>query len=570
MSIQKGKYFDVKKTKAYFDAMNTEMDKYIANADITNAEYDAFNASESFKGLTANSVKLLVKNRAGLFLNETVKAQKMVKDAQKYTLTTFANIVDSAPNARIEYDTLRTIETDFKEFYNKFRHISHRVDNLSDDLNREFGYYANFGKPNAPAVINEFNSFCGGESDGVGYLSECINKLVRFDEITHEYITRKEINTHATTISTKAKSVGAALMAPVEKSKQLKDIVVTKISDADVPKNGDGVNGKYAALQKQYGFTDGEMEYLEENYPGLLSSLYGASMYSTSDAEKIYGVILTKLYDSGIRCYYTESSRLIENYNLTDDQKKYIENLKSLEGYTYTYYDNDGDPHSVKLTSERVASMQVAAAGLYEYGKSTEFIAGVLGNIAFEGGTGHIENSKYADSEPRYLRALEHYFEYQTIVSPTEAEIIKGGVFDKNFADKRIYSIDNPEKFLSNLETYRKDAESDNICGIGMCQWTTKGRLEDLLKLYGEGQYNFSDTVQAEVTMLVNELSGEYDNGVDGVDDYCENEYASLDSEEEVRKDAEYFYKNFEIGATDTADNRADVAYDIYESMVEG
>ena len=295
MSIQKGKYFDVKKTKAYFDAMNTEMDKYIANAEITNAEYAAFNASESFKGLTANSVKLLVKNRAGLFLNETVKAQKMVKDAQKYTLTTFASIVDSAPNARIEYDTLRKIETDFKEFYNKFRSISRRVDKLSDDLNREFGYYANFGKPNAPTVINEFNSFCGGESDGVGYLSECINKLVRFDEITHEYITRKEINTHATTISTKAKSVGAALCAPLEKSKQLKDIVVTKISEADVPKTGGATNGKYAALQKQYGFTDEEMEYLNKYYPGLLSSLDGARRYSSSDADKIYQIIVSKL-----------------------------------------------------------------------------------------------------------------------------------------------------------------------------------------------------------------------------------------------------------------------------------
>lgn len=327
MSIQKGKYFDVKKTKAYFDAMNTEMDKYIANAEITNAEYDAFNASESFKGLTANSVKLLVKNRAGLFLNETVKAQKMVKDAQKYTLTTFASIVDSAPNARIEYDTLRKIETDFKEFYNKFRSISRRVDKLSDDLNREFGYYANFGKPNAPTVINEFNSFCGGESDGVGYLSECINKLVRFDEITHEYITRKEINTHATTISTKAKSVGAALCAPLEKSKQLKDIVVTKISDADVPKTGGATNGKYAALQKQYGFTDEEMEYLNKYYPGLLSSLDGARRYSSSDADKIYKNIKEKLNYCSLR----------GQYNFTNDELDFLINnhpemLSTLDG----------------------------------------------------------------------------------------------------------------------------------------------------------------------------------------------------------------------------------------------
>ena len=351
MSIQKGKYFDVKKTKAYFDAMNTEMDKYIANADITNAEYDAFNASESFKGLTANSVKLLVKNRAGLFLNETVKAQKMVKDAQKYTLTTFANIVDSAPNARIEYDTLRTIETDFKGFYNKFRHISHRVDNLSDDLNREFGYYANFGKPNAPAVINEFNSFCGGESDGVGYLSECINKLVRFDEITHEYITRKEINTHSTTISTKAKSVGAALMAPVEKSKQLKDIVVAKISDADVPKNGGGVNGKYAALQKQFGFSDKDMEYLSKYYPGLLSSLDGARRYSSSDADVIYNQILRKLEIHGHEAYAEEMT----GYDRMDQEK-----INSNAEYIYSY--------------------------LRDKGWSKEAICGLLGNMDQESG----------------------------------------------------------------------------------------------------------------------------------------------------------------------------------------
>lgn len=283
MSIQKGKYFDVKKTKAYFDAMNTEMDKYIANADITNAEYDAFNASESFKGLTANSVKLLVKNRAGLFLNETVKAQKMVKDAQKYTLTTFANIVDSAPNARIEYDTLRTIETDFKGFYNKFHHISHRVDKLSDDLNREFGYYANFGKPNASAVKNEFNSFCGGESDGVGYLSECINKLVRFDEITHEYITRKEINTHSTTISTKAKSVGAALMSPVAKSTKMKKYTIRTISTAPVSEDTES-DDMFKSFQKEFGFTEEETKALQDAYEAFENSDVSKGL---SNREKI-------------------------------------------------------------------------------------------------------------------------------------------------------------------------------------------------------------------------------------------------------------------------------------------
>ncbi len=44
----------------------------------------------------------------------------------------------------------------------------------------------------------------------------------------------------------------------------------------------------YDTLKKRYGFSDKEMEYLEKNNNGLLISLYGASKYSSADAEKLY------------------------------------------------------------------------------------------------------------------------------------------------------------------------------------------------------------------------------------------------------------------------------------------
>ncbi len=262
MSVQSGKFFDVKKTKDYFEGMNISMDEYIKKSEIANAEYLNFFATDAFRGKTAKAVKMLVKNRAGQMLDDAVKAQNLVKDSQDFTLSTFAAEVDPAPNARIEYNTLRNIETDFKGFHNKFKSIALSVENIADRLNGEFGSYGYFGKPDSRPVLREYENFCGGDADNTGYLSECIGKLVRFDGMVNSYITSKQIDIHSTTVSARAKSVGAALMTPVAKSPKMSKYEIKTISTEPVAKSGGNrVNDKYEALQRQFGFTDEEMEY---------------------------------------------------------------------------------------------------------------------------------------------------------------------------------------------------------------------------------------------------------------------------------------------------------------------
>lgn len=90
----------------------------------------------------------------------------------------------------------------------------------------------------------------------------------------------------------------------------------------------------YAEIQKRYGFTDEEMEYLKKYYSGLLSSLYGVSKYSTSDAEQIYREIRYKLDNrnaTGNIDLVNEESR----NNMPSDYQKYYDNnvalLESME-----------------------------------------------------------------------------------------------------------------------------------------------------------------------------------------------------------------------------------------------
>ncbi len=51
----------------------------------------------------------------------------------------------------------------------------------------------------------------------------------------------------------------------------------------------------YDYIETKYGFEEDEMTYLKENYSSLLLALYGASLYSSSDADKILERIHGKL-----------------------------------------------------------------------------------------------------------------------------------------------------------------------------------------------------------------------------------------------------------------------------------
>ena len=59
--------------------------------------------------------------------------------------------------------------------------------------------------------------------------------------------------------------------------------------------NGEKYSKYYDYVAKTYGFNLEEMTFLKEHYSGLLLSLYGASMYSSADADKIYREIRNKL-----------------------------------------------------------------------------------------------------------------------------------------------------------------------------------------------------------------------------------------------------------------------------------
>jgi len=366
MSVQAGKFFDVKKTKDYFDGMNISMDEYIKKSEIANAEYLNFFSTDAFRGKTAKAVKMLVKNRAGQMLDDAVKAQNLVKDSQDFTLSTFATEVDPAPNARIEYNTLRNIETDFKGFHNTFKSIALSVENIADRLNGEFGSYGYFGKPDSRPVLMEYEDFCGGDADNTGYLSECIGKLVRFDGMVNSYITSKQIDIHSTTVSARAKSVGAALMTPVAKSPKMAKYEIKTISDEPVAKSG----GKSSKSEVQE-MIDEKMDLKRLEKELAKRGLIGA----------------------------TGSTYL----GLSDDNKAFVDNIDKLD-----------------VDEAKKVAMRNAAVILLDKEYDPKFVVGVLANIQAEGTPGKFESSNYEKKpaeKPTYLIELDKNYNYRQQMS---------------------------------------------------------------------------------------------------------------------------------------------------------
>ena len=297
MNIQNGKFYDAVKMREFCDGWKDLVVNYIDKKETTDGHFSTFNDTESFRGMTADQSKLFVKKGMGRMLRKVAKTQIKMRKAQAEVMELFENMVDPSQNARIEYDTLELINNDFKELYYIYKDRADNVRRIVDCLNNEFGNYAYFEQPDSQTGLDAFYDFCGGDSDTAGYIRNCQNKLAAFDATAKALLTGKDTMDNTKKINTHVVYTKEALApAPAENIKTVKvtlDPVDNSKATANAKKNTKDDMYKY--IQSYYGFTDDEMTYLKENYPGLLSSLYGTTKYSSSDADKVYQMTKDKL-----------------------------------------------------------------------------------------------------------------------------------------------------------------------------------------------------------------------------------------------------------------------------------
>ncbi|MBR4670979.1 MAG: hypothetical protein IKO84_10295 [Butyrivibrio sp.] len=235
VDINKDKWFDVRKTTEVFEALKQEAETYCKNSDATGLAYQSFVASEAFMGQSADATKNFVGNGMGKMNSDIKEAVLKCLKNQEDLLTGFSEMVDSSPNAYIDYNTLKLIDQDFDGYYTNFKSIAQSVDEIINKLNNEFGKdLGEFPKPDKGGVQNAFNDMCGAESGG-GYIKECQDKFISFDSTMSDHVRandtvafRDDI-TGKLTNATNAFSAGEAMPMPA----RFNDLKIKKFLNPD-------------------------------------------------------------------------------------------------------------------------------------------------------------------------------------------------------------------------------------------------------------------------------------------------------------------------------------------------
>lgn len=213
MGINKGKFYDARKTAAYFNKMKQSAKYYETRSKAVDNAYNFFAANGSYTGGLAATSKIFVKDGLGKILHETVNIHEYMTKIQDAVIEAFETMVDPALNARIEYDTLDLIDGDFKGYYNEYCDVAGEVKKTVDKIINEFSNYDSFEQPDSETAKNSFEVFCGGKVENAGYIKACQDKFVTFDSEVKAKLLTVDIPEHTDNISTRIQKAEPSLFS---------------------------------------------------------------------------------------------------------------------------------------------------------------------------------------------------------------------------------------------------------------------------------------------------------------------------------------------------------------------
>lgn len=213
MGINNGKFFDAKLSGEYYNILNAAKTLYDKDADDVRNANDDFNSNERFTGLGAGGLKKFIKYGTGKIVDDQTNLYSNIIASQKQVMQAFSDKVDKAPNARMEYDTLEKINTDFKGYYDVYEENAKAVYEIVKALNEEFGdeIEGGFPQPDSKTGRERYIHICGGEDPKAGYFKECQDKLVSFDAEMKGYLNSKNIPNVYDGIKRKVKATSSIL-----------------------------------------------------------------------------------------------------------------------------------------------------------------------------------------------------------------------------------------------------------------------------------------------------------------------------------------------------------------------
>ena len=168
--------YDAEKTNRFIDDLLHALEAYNSKAAMLYSVYGRYCSNDTFVGETADKSKLYISAHQK-FLDDKYELQSAIYKKYCEIANTFRDTVDASPIARIKMPVLKKVRSDYQRVSESMDYHGRKVMHLAQELDDEFGEFADFETPDFASAIYVFEDFCYGS----GFLDKCINKLLEFD-----------------------------------------------------------------------------------------------------------------------------------------------------------------------------------------------------------------------------------------------------------------------------------------------------------------------------------------------------------------------------------------------------
>ena len=177
--------YDAEKTNEFIEDLFYTLKAYNSKAELLNSVYDRYCHNDTYVGDTADKTKLYISAHQK-FLSNKYELQRAIYKKYCDIDNNFRDTVDSSPKARIKMSVLKKVRSDYQGMAESMDYHGRKIMNLAQELDNEFGEFADFETPDFANAICAFEDFCCSG----GFLDKCINKLLEFDKWSSDDVDR--------------------------------------------------------------------------------------------------------------------------------------------------------------------------------------------------------------------------------------------------------------------------------------------------------------------------------------------------------------------------------------------
>ncbi len=289
------KRYDVRKVLDYIDIIDSANLAYKNKKNNLLECYARYVDNDTYHGRAAEASKMFISEGETRFLEETVNLHTQIRDLYVHAQDSFSQKVDSANNARISIEVLDKVESDFCNICQDVNEIGKSVEDKVKEVRGRCGKYGYITQPSYEKAREGFREFCGGNNPGIGFLTDCKKKLIKYDAEECEYIDSTGIRDGITENRDRIRRASEALNAFHVHAYEIDDkyIDIEKVFNydtgqfEDVPK--DSTRERNALIKRIYGNLNRITDYFKERIEKDREHTYNPSFKDGAKQLAIWG-----------------------------------------------------------------------------------------------------------------------------------------------------------------------------------------------------------------------------------------------------------------------------------------